>query len=251
MNLSQKDLAKKIGCARSTLSEATNEGYLVKGRWDVQAWAVCGPSGRLKHYEVPDRVAFLNGGSRENPSEDPNPANSSEFGGDSAPSGDTNAPELSILENPSLLTEMIKEKEKTTRTVAEQAGDTTQLVSEETDVEGTARNAGLAYAAGKAIEHEGPGARAFWTVASALAGGFGGYAVSKDEETGEGSPLAALIGAVGLGSVGYLAYGQQPRRQEGVAPRWGKRSGHDQVQSSTQKGRRSAAVTLGAGTTSR
>lgn len=51
-----KDLAKRLGVARSTLSEATKEGYLVGGRWDVQSWANFGPNGRVRGYDVPDGV---------------------------------------------------------------------------------------------------------------------------------------------------------------------------------------------------
>ena len=204
MQLSGKDLAEKIGCARSTLSEATKNGHLVDGRWDVQEWAVCGPSGRLKHYDVPDQVAFLNAERRENPPEE---ANSPEFGGDSAPAVDTPEPDLGV---PSL-TAVVEEQGETVRTVAEEAGDTTQLVSDETDVEGTARNAGMAYAAGKAIEYDTPGARTFWTVGSALVGGIGGHAVT------EGNPWGVLIGALTFGGAGYFVYGQQPRHQEGAS----------------------------------
>jgi hypothetical protein len=231
MKLSGKDLAEKIGCARSTLSEATKNGHLVNGRWDVQEWAVCGPSGRLKHYEVPDQVAFLNEGSRENPT-DPNPANSAPTTGDSAPSADAPTPDFQLSE----MLRALEDQEETTRKVAEEAGDTTQLVSDETDVEGTARNAGMAYVAAEAVQHDTPGARAFWTIGSALAGGIGGHAAS------DGNPWATLIGAVALGSVGYLAYGQQPRRQEGAAPRRDQRSGQSDGNGGDMAGRRSRAV---------
>lgn len=117
--------------------------------------------------------------------------------------------------------------------VAEEAGDTTQLVSDETDVEGTARNAGMAYAAGKAIEHDTPGARTFWTIGSALAGGIGGHAVS------EGNPWATLIGAVAFGSAGYFVYKQQPRYQEGFGPRRDQRSGQTDQKSGELAGQRS------------
>jgi hypothetical protein len=228
MKLSGKDLAEKIGCARSTLSEATTNGHLVGDRWDVQEWAVCGPSGRLKHYEVPDEVAFLNAEKRENPT---NSANLPASTGDAAPSADASTSDLGLLQ-------IVQDQAETTRTVAEEAGDTTQLVSDETDVEGTARNAGMAYAAGKAIEHDTPGARAFWTIGSALAGGIGGHAVS------DGSPWAALLGAVALGSAGYLVYGQQPRRQEGFAPRRDQRSGQQGEQNGDLAGRRGETVRL-------
>lgn len=227
MKLSGKDLAEKIGCARSTLSEATNNGHLVDGRWDVQAWAVCGPSGRVKHYEVPNEVAFLNAESRENP--EPNSPNSAPSTGDSAPTADAPTPIVDF----SRLEEVIEDHEETTRTVAEEAGDTTQLVSDETDVEGTARNAGMAYAAGKAIEHDTPGAHAFWTVGSALIGGIGGHAVS------EGSGWATVIGALAFGGAGYLVYKHRPRRQEGVAPAQQTRSGHADGGNAGLAGRRS------------
>jgi hypothetical protein len=230
MKLSGKDLAEKIGCARSTLSEATKNGHLVDGRWDVQKWAVCGPSGRLKHYNVPDEVAFLNDEKRENPSFDLDSPNS----GDSAPSPNAADPDFDLSD----LLGFAEEKEETTRKVAEEAGDTTQLVSDETDVEGTARNAGMAYAAGKAIEHDMPGARAFWTIGSALAGGIGAHAVS------EGNPWAALIGAVAFGGAGYFAYEQQPRRQEGVAPQRDQRSGQTNWKNDDPAGRRGEAVNL-------
>lgn len=239
MNLSGKELAKKIGCARSTLSEATDKGHLVDNRWDVQAWAVCGPSGRVKHYQVPGQVAFLNGESRENPCGDPNVPNSTPSTGDSAPSADIETLSLTLPE----VNEIIEDHEETTRTVAEESGDTTQLVSDETDVEGTARNVGMAYAAAKAIVNDTPGARAFWTIGSALAGGVGGHAVS------DGNPWAALVGAVAFGSVGYLVYEQQPRHQENDSPRWDERSGQANQKSGYLDGRRSTpAVTLGAPT---
>ena len=228
MKLSGKDLAAKIGCARSTLSEATTNGYLVGDRWDVQEWAVCGPSGRLKNYEVPDEVAFLNAEKRENPT---NSASLPASTGDAAPSADASTSDLGLLQ-------LVQDQAETTRTVAEEAGDTTQLVSDETDVEGTARNAGMAYAAGKAIEHDTPGARAFWTIGSALAGGIGGHAVS------DGSPWAALLGAVAFGSAGYLVYGQQPRSQEGFAPRRDQRSGQQGEQNGDLAGRRGETVRL-------
>jgi hypothetical protein len=231
MKLSGKDLAEKIGCARSTLSEATKNGYLVGDRWDVQDWAVCSPSGRVKHYVVPDEVAFLNAKKRENPLANANSGNSTASTGDAAPSADASTSDLGLLQ-------IVQDQAETTRTVAEEAGDTTQLVSDETDVEGTARNAGMAYAAGKAIEHDTPGARAFWTIGSALAGGIGGHAVS------DGSPWAALLGAVALGSAGYLVYGQQPRRQEGFAPRRDQRSGQQGEQNGDLAGRRGETVRL-------
>lgn len=237
MTLSGKDLAEKIGCARSTLSEATDKGYLVDGRWDVQEWAVCGPSGRLKHYEVPDRVAFLNAEKRENPSTNPNPPNS----GDSAPGPATPEPSVDLP----ALTALIEEKEETTRQVAEEAGDQTQLVSDETDVEGATRNAGMAYAATKAIEHDTPGAQAFWTVASALAGGVGGHAVTD-------SPWGAVVGAIGFGCAGYFVYEQQPRRQEGAPPTQpNPRSGQSSGMDGTSRGERSRAVNLNAATVTR
>lgn len=235
MKLSGKDLADKIGCARSTLSEATKNGHLVDGRWDVQKWAVCGPSGRLKHYEVPGEVAFLNAGTRENPPKEANSPNSPASTGDSAPTADAPAPDLGLPQ----LNQILEDHEETTRTVAEEAGDTTQLVSDETDVEGTARNAGMAYAAGKAIEHDTPGARAFWTIGSALAGGIGGHAVS------EGNPWAALIGAVAFGSAGYLVYEQQPRRQEGASPRRDQRSRQTDQKNGELAGRRSRQARSG------
>lgn len=228
MKLSGKDLADKIGCARSTLSEATKNGHLVDGRWDVQKWAVCGPSGRLKHYEVPGEVAFLNAGTRENPPKEANSPNSPASTGDSAPTADAPAPDLGLPQ----LNQILEDHEETTRTVAEEAGDTTQLVSDETDVEGTARNAGMAYAAGKAIVNDTPGARAFWTVASGLAGGIGGHAVTD-------SPWGALIGAIAFGGVGYLAYEQQPRSQEGSPPRRDQRSGQEGQKNGELAGRRS------------
>lgn len=211
MRLSGKDLAEKIGCARSTLSEATKKGHRVQERYDVQAWAEFGPSGRVRGYDVPEDAAFLSASSaRENPNE----PNSPEFGGDSAPSAEASAPDLGLTR----INDILEDHEETTRTVAEEAGDTTQLVSDETDVEGTARNAGMAYAAGKAIVNDTPGARAFWTVASGLAGGIGGHAVTD-------SPWGALVGAIAFGGAGYLAYEQQPRSQEGSPPRCDQRSG--------------------------
>lgn len=225
MRLSGKDLSEKIGCARSTLSEATKKGHRVQGRYDVQAWAEFGPNGRVRGYDVPGDAAFLSGSSaRENPNE----PNSPEFGGDSAPSAEAPAPDLGIAR----INDILEDHEETTRTVAEEAGDTTQLVSDETDVEGTARNAGMAYAAGKAIVNDTPGARAFWTVASGLAGGIGGHAVTD-------SPWGALIGAIAFGGVGYLAYEQKPRSQEGAAPRREQRSGQEGQKNGELAGRRS------------
>lgn len=232
MRLSGKDLAEKIGCARSTLSEATKKGHRVKGRYDVQAWAEFGPSGRVRGYDVPEEAAFLSG-ERENPS--PNEPNSggdsapSAVGGDSAPSATAPSPSLDLLD----INEMVEEKEETTRKVAEESGDRTQLVSDETNVEGTARNAGVAYATGKAIENDTPGSRAFWTIGSGLAGGFGGYAVS------EGNPWVAALGALAFGGVGYFAYGQQPRRQEGSTRQRDQRSGHSTERNGDMAGRRS------------
>jgi hypothetical protein len=139
---------------------------------------------------------------------------------------------------------MLASQQETTRKVAEEAGDTTQLVPDGTNVEGAVRNGGLAYAAGKAIENNTPGARAFCTIASAVIGGLGGYEVSKDKETGEGSALAALAGAACLGGVGYLVYGQQPRGQEGVAPRREQRSGQAAGRGGDSAGRRTDAVNL-------
>lgn len=225
MRLSGKDLADKIGCARSTLSEATKKGHRVGGRYDVQAWADFGPSGRVRGYDVPEEAAFLSGErTRENPSEESSP----EFGGDSASTADAEAP--SDLPG---LADLVEEKEETTRKVAEEAGDTTQLVSDETDVEGTARNASVAYMAGQAIQHDTPGSRVFCTIGSAIAGGLGGHAVS------DGNPWASLIGAVAFGSAGYLAYEQQPRRQEGIAPQRDQRSGHQGQKNGDLGGRRS------------
>jgi hypothetical protein len=134
--------------------------------------------------------------------------------------------------------QMLEDHEETTRTVAEEAGDSTQLVSDETDVEGTARNAGMAYVAGQAVQHDTPGACAFWTIGSALAGGIGGHAVS------DGNPWAALIGAIGFGSAGYLVYEQQPRNQEGSAPRRDERSGQQGQQNGDLAGQRGEAVNL-------
>jgi hypothetical protein len=228
MKLSGKDLAEKIGCARSTLSEATKNGHLVGDRWDVQEWAVCGPSGRLKHYEVPNEVAFLNADKRENPTNSPNSAPST---GDSAPTADAPTPDLGL----SQITEAIEGQQETTRKVAEEAGDTTQLVSEETDVEGTARNAGMAYVAAEAVQHDTPGARTFWTIGSALLGGLGGHAVT------DGNPVATLFGALAFGGAGYLAYEQQPRSQEGADPHRDQRSGQDGQQDGDLAGQRSTS----------
>lgn len=238
MKLSGKDLAEKIGCARSTLSEATTNGHLVNGRWDVQEWAVCGPSGRLKHYQVPDEVAFLNTEKRENPApNDPNSGNSGVLGGDQAPSADSATPNLGLP----AISEMLEDHEETTRKVAEESGDKTQLVPDGTNVQGAVRNGGLAYAAGHAIQYDTPGALAFWTIGSALAGGTGGYAIS------DGNAWAALIGAVAFGGVGYLVYEQQPRRQEGVPPRRDERSGQDgQMNGASQRPRSAPTVKLDA-----
>jgi hypothetical protein len=136
------------------------------------------------------------------------------------------------------MSRLLAEREETTRKVAEESGDQTQLVSDETDVEGTARNAGMAYVAGKAVRHDTPGALTFWTVGSALAGGIGGHAVS------DGNPWAALIGAIGFGGAGYLAFKQQPRNQEGSAPRRDQRSGQDGARNGDLAGRRTRAVRL-------
>jgi hypothetical protein len=231
MRFSGKELSEKIGCARSTLSEATKKGHRVKGRYDVQAWAEFGPSGRVRGYDVPEDAAFLSGSSAR---ENPNSGNSAPSTGDSAPSADAPTPDLGLPQ----INQILKDHEETTRTVAEEAGDTTQLVSDETDVEGTARNAGMAYVAGQAVQYDTPGALAFWTVGSALAGGVGGHAVS------DGNPWAALIGAVAFGSAGYLVYEQQPRRQEGSAPRRDQRSGQQGQQNGDLAGRRGQAVNL-------
>jgi transcriptional regulator with XRE-family HTH domain len=222
MKLSQEELAQQIGCAQSTVSEATREGRKVYGRYPVDLWADRDSSGRVRGYTVPEDAAFLESESRENPP-------SSTKSGDSAPSESTSDLDLGVPG----LKDLAEEKEETTRTVAEEAGDTTQLVSDETDVEGTARNAGMAYVAGKAIEHDTPGARAFWTIGSALAGGIGGHAV------GEGNPWAALIGAAAFGGAGYFAYKHQPRRQEGTTPQRDQRSGQADQKSDELTGRRS------------
>jgi len=204
--LTGKELAGELGCARSTLSEATSNGHLVSGRWDVGEWAVCGPSGRVKHYRVPDDVAFLNGEQRSNPEEE-----SSEI-----PSlmESTRLPSTDASTDSPILGEIIREQQQTVRQVAEKSGNRTHLFPEGTDVSGTSRNAGLAYAAGKAIENPGPGAHAFWTAGSALAGGVGGYAITEDG-------FGALVGALLFGSAGYLVYEQSQRSH----PRRESRSG--------------------------
>lgn len=227
MKMSQKDLAAELGCARSTLSEATKEGHLIDGQWDVQEWVVRSPSGRVEYYDVPEDKAFLDGrDSRSNPASESNLTNSAPNSGDSAPA----EPELDLLS-------IFEDQQETTRKVAEEAGDRTQLVPEGTDVAGTTQNAGLAYAAGKAIEHDTPGARAFWVVGSGLAGGLGGYAATEDA-------VGALIGAILFGGVGYLSYEQQPRSQDPGSRTQQMRSGHQLGQNGTQPRRRSRAVDL-------
>lgn len=181
MVISGKDLADKIGCAPSTLSEATKSGYLVNDRWDVQAWAVCAPNGRVKHYSVPNGVAFLRG---VVPGDEPVVPQVSS-GGDSIPGSPVS---LSLLANPDLLTYFL-EKEETTRQAIEQAGDRTQLVPDGTDVAGATQNAGMAYAAGKAIEHDTPGACAFWTVGSGFVGGASVYAMTENPWAAVGAGL--------------------------------------------------------------
>lgn len=224
---SGKELAKEVGCARSTLSEATSEGYLIKGRYDVQSWACFGPSGRVQYYEVPEDVPFLQEeAGRENPGLAAPSGDSVPKSGDSVPA----EPELNLLS-------ILEDQQETTRKVAEEAGDQTQLVPEGTDVAGTAQNAGLAYAAGRAIEHDTPGARAFWTVGGGLAGGLGGYAATE-------SPLGALVGAILFGSAGYFAYEQQPRSQDSSSPTQQMRSGHQVGQNGTRPRQRSRAVDL-------
>ena len=168
----------------------------------------------------------------------PSSARAAPSTGDSAPSTDVPTPDLGLPQ----VSQILEDHEETTRTVAEEAGDSTQLVSDETDVEGTARNAGMAYVAGQAVQHDTPGACAFWTIGSALAGGIGGHAVS------DGNPWAALVGAIGFGGVGYLVYEQQPRNQEGSAPQRDQRSGHEGQQNGNPAGPRSAAVDLSAPT---
>lgn len=186
--LSGKVLSEKIGCAPSTLSEATKRGYLVDDRWDVQAWAVCAPNGRVKHYSVPDEVAFLRNATRK----DETLVSALGAGGDSLPFPSETLPLLASTPD---VSSHLCEKEETTRHAIEHAGDRTQLVPDGTDVAGATQNAGLAYVAGKAIEYDTPGARAFWTVGSGFVGGTGVYAMTENPWAAIGAGfLSALVG---------------------------------------------------------
>lgn len=193
MILSGKELAERIGCARSTLSEATKNGYLVDNRWDVQAWSVCSPNGRVKHYNVPDRVAFLRD-VRQSQGMDA----LTHLSGSSDLVSYADAT-LSLFESNRDLFDHLRDHEETTRLAIEQAGDRTQLVPDGTDVAGTAKNVGLAYVAGKAVEHDTPGACAFWTIGSGLVGGAGVYAMTEN-------PWAAVGVGFISGLVGNLVY---------------------------------------------
>lgn len=231
MNLTGKELAGKIGCARSTLSEATNKGYLLQGRYDVQEWAEFGPSGRVQGYDVPEEVPFCS--ARENPNTGPNSPNSANSGGDSVLPFDPSGSEQQVP----ALTRLIENQQQTTQKVAEETGDRTQLVSDETDVSGSVRNATMGYVAGKAIEHNTPGALAFWTVGSGLAGGIGGYTVS------DGNPWAAFIGAALFASAGYLTY-QQPYEERNRTSRRTEGRGKHNRESRTPAQRKERYINL-------
>jgi hypothetical protein len=180
MRMNGKELAKRLGCARSTLSEATKRGYMVSGRWDVQAWAVCQPSGRLKHYEVPDDCAFLAEPEPEAAAEPrPNPPASPDSVQAAAP-------------------------------VVAEGARTVSLLPPGEDYSRTVQSGSLAYVAGKAIEHDTPTARGVVLGLGGLVGAVAGH------ETSDGSALGTLVGCL-LG-VGVIALGVRYLRPEPHPP---------------------------------
>jgi len=242
---SQADLADLLNVTRAALSQATSRGHKCGG-YPVSEWAFRDGSGRVSGYDVPDwALREMKGepNTRENPDRGTPNGLSVHSRGDTSPVDVPSIDDGGPMDDEGILP-MLASQQETTRKVAEEAGDRTQLVPDGTNVEGAVRNGGLAYAAGKAIENNTPGARAFCTIASAVIGGLGGYEVSKDEETGKGSALAALLGATCFGGVGYLVYGQQPRRQEGVTPRRGVCPESQETGGGELEGRSTGAVRL-------
>lgn len=199
MKLSGKDLATKLDRSPSTICEARKKGSLVDGRWDVQAWAVTSPSGRLRHYEVPNDAPFLTEG-RSNPSQTPNSGDSVPDVVDMMPSLIDASPETSDGETSGSAS---SQEDRIIETVLDRL-DGADNVSRETrgaemELAATSRNAGIAYTAGQAVVNDTPGAHAFWTFAPALVGGMASYEATE-------SAAAAFLTALLCGGAGYAAY---------------------------------------------
>ena len=71
MRVSGKQLAELLGVAAPTLSQAVTKHYRCRG-YDVGAWAVLSPSGRVQGYDLPLSVAEALGTDR--PNADPVPS---------------------------------------------------------------------------------------------------------------------------------------------------------------------------------
>jgi hypothetical protein len=197
MKMNGKDLADAMDCSPGWLSEAARNGSLVHDRWDVGEWAVYGAGGRLKYYDVPDDVAFLNGsGVRSN---SPNEGESvDETASIPRLSGDVS--DNSILPPvPPVIVDVIKDQQETMREVARNGGSRTQLVPDGTDVAGTAKNAGLAYVGRQAVEDDTQGAHAFWAFGPALIFGLAAWDATE-------SAFAAGLVSIATGIAGHRLY---------------------------------------------
>lgn len=194
-----KDLARQLGVARSTLSEATKKGYLVSGKYDVQEWAEFGPNGRVRGYSVPPEVGL---------GQQPSPPNSAREQPDQA----NQANEDRFNKLPEFFTDVQDKLDELDeqRSNPEQAG-TTSLLPPGEDYHRTAAVGATGHALGKAIEHED---RTVKTVILSLIGGVGGYALT------DGKPWGGLVGvlsafAFSAWSEGILETAGEDRALEG------------------------------------
>ena len=176
-----KDLAGKLGVARSTLSEATNKGYLVGSKYDVQEWAVFSPNGRVKGYNVPAEVGL---GERPNPSES----------GADAPN-EPNAVPNSALADAKEIMDRLRENAQATQPDSPTVN--ASLVPHGTHVAASVSAGGASHVFAKAIEHDDSTVK---VAGLTLVGAIGGFYLSNRTNMG------TLIG--GLISFGISAMGE-------------------------------------------
>ena len=193
-----KDLASKLDVARSTLSEATNKGYLVGGKYDVQEWAVFSPNGRVKGYNVPPEVGL---GERYRRSlneslspevdlgERPNP---SESGAD-APNEPNTVPNAALADAKEI---MDKLRENAQAGQSDSPSVNASLVPHGTNVDASVSAGGASHVFGKAIEHDDATIK---VAGLTLVGAVTGYYLS--ERTGWGTLVGALV-SFGIGAFG-------------------------------------------------
>ena len=194
MRISQGDLAKYLGVARASLSQATSKGHKCKG-YPVRAWAVYDGAGRVSGYDVPTHVM----------------QQASESADDTLKPVVRENPGLGFMSQSAPLQIPALSGTKQSENPYIDASQRTSLLPEGEDYFRPAGSAGTAYVMGTAIENDNGTARGALLVAGTAIGGLTGWQVSNE------SPLGALVGA----GIGYFAAitGLRSVLSQGGAPR--------------------------------